>query len=119
MVTPTVDISAITSSSSSTLSEQHRETAKTLTKALSTNGYVGITGHGLPSDLTPLAFRLTKKLFALPHDDKLQGSGTAGPGAPPRGFSPAGIEHAGKAYEEKEGKPKQGTTAADYKVSSR
>lgn len=111
-----LDISALVTTSA--LSQQHNETAKALIDSISINGVVGITGHGLPPDLSHSLFSHTKDFFRLSHEEKLQVSSpaSAGSGAPPRGFTEAGIEHAGKSFEEKEGKPKLRVTAADYKV---
>jgi isopenicillin N synthase-like dioxygenase len=93
---PTVDLSSFTSSATTgaSIDIARQETAKQLARACHLNGCVGITGHGVSSELLKRGFEIAEKLFDLPMEDKLKAPHPKG-SVPHRGYSAPGME---KAY---------------------
>lgn len=89
---PTVDLSPFTTETSSDTARQ--EAAKQLARACHLNGCVGITGHGVPSELLKKGFEVAERLFNLPMGEKLKAPHPKG-AVPHRGYSAPGME---KAY---------------------
>lgn len=89
---PTVDLSSFTTEASSDAARQ--EAAKQLARACHLNGCVGITGHGVPSELLKKGFEVAERLFDLPMEEKLKAPHPRG-AVPHRGYSAPGME---KAY---------------------
>ena len=85
---PVIDLSPFTRG---TDREERKEAAKALTGICQTHGFVQILGHGVPDDLVQEAFRWSKKLFDLPHEEKMKAPHPAGP-IPHRGYSHPGLE---------------------------
>lgn len=67
------------------------ETAKALVDACRHVGFVYIINHDIPSSLLEKAFAMTKKLFDLSHEEKMQAEHPPGP-AVHRGYSYPGLE---------------------------
>ena len=81
---PTVDLSAFTIESST---ESRLESARALYKACHELGFVQIQGHGVEPELLREAFDWSKKLYSLPHAEKMKAPHPDGP-MPHRGSSP-------------------------------
>lgn len=67
------------------------ETAKALVNACRHFGFVYIINHDIPSSLLKEAFAMTKQLFDLPHEAKMQAPHPPGPSIH-RGYSYPGLE---------------------------
>ncbi|KAF5878428.1 putative thymine dioxygenase protein [Botrytis fragariae] len=67
------------------------ETAKALVNACRHFGFVYIINHDIPSSLLEEAFAMTKQLFALSHEAKMQAPHPPGPSVH-RGYSYPGLE---------------------------
>ena len=85
---PVVDLSPFSQGSDS---ERRIEAAKALTGVCQSHGFVQVIGHGTPDDLIQEAFGWSKKLFDLPHQEKMKAPHPAGP-VPHRGYSHPGLE---------------------------
>lgn len=88
---PVVDLSAFTYGADL---GQRKETARALAECCRLNGCVGITGHGVPTDLLERAFTMSNRLFDLPLEDKLKAPHPEGM-TPHRGYSGIGREQGG------------------------
>jgi len=64
---PIIDLSPFTSGGDLA---SRKQAARELAEKGHSNGSVGISGHGVPSDILERAFQITKKLFDLPYEDK-------------------------------------------------
>jgi isopenicillin N synthase-like dioxygenase len=86
---PIVDLSSFTSGGGDL--ESRKRAARDLAEKLLVNGCVGISGHGVPSDVLKEAFGVAKKLFDLPYEEKMK---APHPDAtvPHRGYSGMGRE---------------------------
>ena len=96
------------------------ETAKALVSALSDLGVVYLTGHGLSGKRLAEAFALSKKLFDLPHEEKMKAPHPP-TSIPHRGYSGPGIEKVySKAERDKDaaggGDGKELRRIGDFKV---
>ncbi|KAF4635091.1 hypothetical protein G7Y89_g3018 [Cudoniella acicularis] len=85
---PIVDLSAFTSDSDIDL---RKRAAKDLAEKVRINGCVGISGHGLPSKVLEEAFRVAKRLFDLPYEEKMKAPHPDA-SVPHRGYSGTGRE---------------------------
>ena len=85
---PIVDFSPFTAHGSA---ESCHKAAEELIKACSEHGFVAITGHGVSDELLEEAFAWSKKLFDLPHEEKMKAPHPAG-SIPHRGYSHPGLE---------------------------
>ena len=74
--------------------KQRQKTARVLAECCHLNGCVGITGHGVPMELLERAFKMSKRLFDLPLEDKLKAPHPEGV-TPHRGYSGVGREQGG------------------------
>ncbi|KAF7892864.1 uncharacterized protein EAF02_000402 [Botrytis sinoallii] len=74
-----------------TSSTSRLETAKALVNACRHFGFVYIINHDVPSSLLEEAFVMTKQLFDLPHEAKMQAPHPPGPSVH-RGYSYPGLE---------------------------
>ena len=79
-------------------SEHTQNAAKKFVNACHDLGFVYIRGHGISSDLLQEAFDWSKKLFDLPHEDKMKAPHPAS-SIPHRGYSHPGFE---KVYSKQE-----------------
>ena len=86
---PLVSLAAFNSPNST--ESELQAAADKLVEACHRFGFVAIEDHGVPEDLLDEAFAYTKKLFDLPHEDKMKAPHPAG-GQPHRGYSPPGLE---------------------------
>ena len=112
---PTVDLSSFREG---TDVQNRQEVVQQLAQACRHHGCVGITGHGVSSQLLAAAFDLTKRIFDLSTEDKLKAPHPQAP-TPHRGYSPPGME---KAYSKSdletddEARKAVGRKTVDYKV---
>ena len=90
---PLIDLSLFSTGTPS----QRQKAAKSLTEACQTLGFAYITGHGISPSLLQEAFAWSKKLYDLPHEEKMKAPHPAAP-MPHRGYSAAGLE---KVYSKK------------------
>ncbi|KAI9650187.1 hypothetical protein NHQ30_000200 [Ciborinia camelliae] len=67
------------------------ETAKALVEACRRVGFVYIINHDIPSSILEEAFAMTKRLFDLSHEEKMQAEHPPGPSVH-RGYSYPGLE---------------------------
>ena len=114
---PVVDFSAFSYGSDV---ERRERTARALAEYCHLNGFVGITGHGVPMELLERAFSMSKRLFDLPLEDKLKAPHPEGM-TPHRGYSGVGREQAGaKGALDTDDKDKKDSLlkTSDYKASS-
>lgn len=81
---PTVDLSVFAVGSST---ESRLESARALYNACHELGCVQIQGHGVEPKLLQEAFDWSKKLYSLPHGEKMKAPHPDGP-MPHRGSSP-------------------------------
>ena len=91
---PIVDISAFVAGSP----KQQQQAADQLTEACRTLGFATITGHGVSPKILQEAFDWSKRLYDLPHEDKMRAPHPPG-SMPHRGYSHPGLE---KVYSRKE-----------------
>ena len=106
---PVVDLSPFTRDGSL---EEREKASKSLCKACEDIGAASIIGHGIPASLLEEAFSWNKKLFALPHEEKMKAPHPAEP-MPHRGYSPPGVE---KVYSKDDlEKDKEGSSLRDIK----
>ena len=106
---PVVDLSPFTRGGSL---EERQKASKSLCKACEDIGAANILGHGIPASLIEEAFSWNKKLFDLPHDEKMKAPHPAEP-MPHRGYSATGVE---KVYSKDDlEKDKEGTSLRDIK----
>ena len=91
---PIVDLSAFLSNDD----KQRQKAAKDLTDACHNLGFVYITGHGVSPELLDDAFRWSRELFDLSHEDKMKAPHPPG-SIPHRGYSHPGLE---KVYSKQE-----------------
>lgn len=68
------------------------QAADDLRQALSVNGFIAISGHGISSDLLREAFQTTKTLFDLSYEEKMRAPHPDGP-VPHRGHSGPGRDN--------------------------
>jgi isopenicillin N synthase-like dioxygenase len=85
---PTVDLSSFAPGGET---EERAKASQNLYNACHTLGFAYITGHGISPALLQDAFRWSKKLFDLPHDEKMKAPHPEG-AIPHRGYSAPGIE---------------------------
>ena len=78
---PIVDLSSFATEGST---ESRLESARALYKACHDLGFVQISGHGVKPELLEEAFDWSKKLYSLPHDEKMKAPHPNGP-TPHRG----------------------------------
>lgn len=112
---PLVDLSPFTTEGTF---ESRKQAAEKLGEALRSNGCVGISGHGVPSDELQKAFSVAKQLFDLPYDEKMKAPHPEG-NVPHRGFSGIGKEKgAAKTATETDDEAQKDAylNASDYKV---
>jgi isopenicillin N synthase-like dioxygenase len=64
---PIVDLSPFTSAGDL---ESRKQAARDFAEKGHANGCVGISGHGVPSDMLEKAFQLSEKFFSLPYEEK-------------------------------------------------
>ena len=88
---PSVDLSAFTAKVNSQARRQ--EAASILAQSCHLHGCVGITGHGVSTELLRHAFEMSKKLFDLPMEEKMKAPHPKG-STPHRGYSAPGKEKA-------------------------
>ncbi|CAF9918244.1 MAG: hypothetical protein HETSPECPRED_003710 [Heterodermia speciosa] len=88
---PIVNLSAFTRDSTS---YERKQAAAKLSQCCRLNGFVGITGHGMPTDLLDKVFAMSKRLFDLPLEEKLKAPHPEG-WTPHRGYSGIGRENGG------------------------
>ena len=81
-----VDVSPFIDVQSPSLQKQ---TAGDVRKKLRANGWVAITGHGVPSEVLDEAFSVAKAFFNLPYEEKMKGCNSDAP-VPYRGYSGLG-----------------------------
>lgn len=114
---PIIDISAFVRDGDS---KSITYVARQLADKVSLNGCIGISGHGLSDSALSEAFAMTKKLFDLPHSEKMKAPHPDGP-IPHRGYSGTGRERGAAKTESEdwEGKAKASDYAGitDYKES--
>lgn len=85
---PTVDLSSFAPGGEA---EERANASQNLYNACHTLGFAYITGHGISPALLQDAFRWSKKLFDLPHDEKMKAPHPES-AIPHRGYSAPGIE---------------------------
>ena len=78
---PIVDLSSFATEENT---ESCLESARALYKTCHDLGFVQISGHGVKSELLEEAFNWSKKLYSLPHDEKMKAPHPNGP-TPHRG----------------------------------
>ena len=101
--------------------EARRLAARELAKKCRPFGAVGITGHGVSSDLLQEAFDTAKRLFNLPYEEKMKAPHPNGP-TPHRGYSGTGRERvAAKTQTETKDETQKGVYSkiTDFKVQIR
>jgi isopenicillin N synthase-like dioxygenase len=116
---PIVDLSPYASTNTSGDASLRQQRAKELHDAVRVNGCVGITGHGISSELLRQAFAVSTQLFGLPYADKMKAPHPNGH-TPHRGYSGTGRERgAVKTAKETDDEDlkQQYTSTADYKES--
>lgn len=86
---PVVDLSPFTSRGDH---DSQVQAADDLRQALSVNGFIAISGHGISSDLLREAFQATKTLFDLSYEEKMRAPHPDGP-VPHRGYSGPGRDN--------------------------
>ena len=86
---PVVDLSPFTSGSDDP--KKRQDAAKAFTSVCQSHGFVQVVGHGIPEELVHEAFAWSKKLYDLPHEEKMKAPHPAGP-MPHRGYSHPGLE---------------------------
>lgn len=93
IVVPVVDLSAF--STDGTYNEKQQQ-AKELVKACHDVGFVYVRGHGVPDEALNETFRVSRKFFALPVEDKMKAPHPPGY-AIHRGYSWPGLEKVSNA----------------------
>lgn len=86
--------------------------------AIKINGCVGIRDYGTSPQFIKDVFGMTKRLFDLPHDEKMKAPHPKG-GSPHRGYSPIGQEQSGASgatRTEDEERKAELNRLKDYKV---
>ena len=98
--TPTVPIVDLSPFSSAQRLDSQLHAAQALAESCHKNGYVGLTGHGVPPSLLQAAFTMMRQFFSLSLEDKMKAPHPDAP-TPHRGYSALGRERAaGKASQE-------------------
>lgn len=117
---PCIDLSPISNGGSR---EEVLKASQSLFEALKQFGFANVAGHGVSDELLAEAFAWSKKLFDLPHEDKMKAPHPA-QFHPHRGYSAPGVE---KVYskedlgsQDKDGRRCSGDLRKiqDFKVSS-
>lgn len=85
---PTIDLSSFKPDGSK---DERAKASQSLYDALHTLGFANLIGHGVSDSLLQDAFSWSKKLFDLPHDEKMKAPHPAS-SIPHRGYSAPGIE---------------------------
>jgi isopenicillin N synthase-like dioxygenase len=91
---PTVDISAFRDGNDA----QRRSVAERFGRAFEENGFLALTGHGIPEPLIDEAYEVAKAFFALPLVEKMAYASPTR--AINRGYLPIGIETVARTLEE-------------------
>ena len=117
---PIVDLSSFASGGSS---EQRIKASRQLCDACTILGFANIVGHGISDGLIDETFAWSKKLFDLPHEEKMKAPHPAA-AIPHRGYSAPGVEkvYSKKDLDSSEAKGENGTSLRkiqDFKVGEK
>ena len=85
---PIVDLSSFAPGGSP---KDRKRASQQLFEACSVLGFVNIIGHGMSDTAIDEAFTWSKRLFDLPHEEKMKAPHPVGP-VPHRGYSAPGVE---------------------------
>lgn len=115
LTVPIVDISPFTAAGDL---DSCKQASKELAEKGQINGCVGISGHGVSAEMLKEIFKVAKKLFDLPYEDKMKAPHPEGT-TPHRGYSGMGSEKGGaKTALEADGEvqEEEDKSSSDYRV---